>query len=78
MVELVLHGQAESYRTILQARCVPTRGYYSGEGRGRIPWGMGGWLSVGGSLTHFFACPITVDDIKLVGVAVGSADGQQT
>jgi hypothetical protein len=41
------------------------------------PWGMGGWITVGGKLLHYFAVPITWEDEKLFGVRIGTADGQQ-
>ena len=39
------------------------------------PWGLGGWLSVGGRLTHFFSCPVTADDHRIL--RVKGKDGQQ-
>ena len=41
------------------------------------PWGLGGWLSVGGRITEYFACPITADDIARYGHAIGCNKGQQ-
>ena len=41
------------------------------------PWGMGGWLTVDGHYTHYFAVPITPADAKLYGVEIGTAAGQQ-
>ncbi len=41
------------------------------------PWGMGGWLSVNGAITHFFACPVTADDEQVFGHSIGSSSGQQ-
>ena len=38
---------------------------------------MGGWLSVDGTITHFFACPVTPDDEAIYGHAVGRSTGQQ-
>ena len=29
------------------------------------PWGMGGWLSIDGSITKFFACRLTEDDARI-------------
>jgi hypothetical protein len=41
------------------------------------PWGMGGWLTIGGRLKNYFAIPITADDVRLYGVDIGTAEGQQ-
>jgi hypothetical protein len=41
------------------------------------PWGMGGWLTIGGWLMNYFAVPITAADEALYGVSIGTADGQQ-
>ena len=41
------------------------------------PWGLGGWLSIYGRITHYFACPITVEDVDKFKVPIGTADGQQ-
>ena len=41
------------------------------------PWGMGGWLSINGATTHFFACPVSPQDEEIYGHAVGSSTGQQ-
>ena len=41
------------------------------------PWGMGGWLTIDGVLTHYFASPITPDDVKRYKMKVGDSDGQQ-
>jgi hypothetical protein len=41
------------------------------------PWGMGGWLSVDGAITHFFACAVTSQDEAIYGHAIGSSSGQQ-
>ena len=39
------------------------------------PWGLGGWLSVGGKLTHYFSCPVTPDDNRIL--RVSGKNGQQ-
>ncbi len=41
------------------------------------PWGLGGWLSVDGVITHYFACPISDEDQSIYSIASGIADGQQ-
>ena len=41
------------------------------------PWGMGGWLTINGAITHYFGCPVTEDDAQKYGFAVGDSDGQQ-
>ena len=41
------------------------------------PWGLGGWLSIDGVVTHYFACPITKEDVSMFSTPTGSADGQQ-
>ena len=38
-------------------------------------WGMGGWIAVGGTITHFFACPISSDDQRIL--KVKGKEGQQ-
>ena len=39
------------------------------------PWGLGGWLSVDGKITHYFACAVSSDDHRILGVQ--GKDGQQ-
>ena len=41
------------------------------------PWGMGGWLTIGGKFVHHFACPISEEDTKMFGIPTGTAEGQQ-
>ncbi len=41
------------------------------------PWGMGGWLSINDTITHYFACPVTPDDASIFGHEIGSSTGQQ-
>ena len=41
------------------------------------PWGMGGWLSVDGNITHYYACDVSDDDAEIYGHAIGSSTGQQ-
>ncbi len=41
------------------------------------PWGIGGWLSVDGFITHYFACSISPEDEKIFSVAAGIPEGQQ-
>ena len=41
------------------------------------PWGMGGWLTIDGLITHFFACPVDDSDVQLLGVERGTSVGQQ-
>jgi hypothetical protein len=41
------------------------------------PWGMGGWLSYNGTVTHYFSCPVTTDDASIYGHPIGCSTGQQ-
>ena len=42
------------------------------------PWGMGGWLSIDGIITKFFACKLSVDDARIFDEKLdGSCTGQQ-
>ena len=41
------------------------------------PWGLGGWLSVNGVITQYFASPITADDETKYGHHIGDNKGQQ-
>ena len=41
------------------------------------PWGLGGWLSINGAITHYFGCPVTPSDAEKYGFAIGDSDGQQ-
>jgi hypothetical protein len=41
------------------------------------PWGLGGWLSRDGVITHFFASPITTEDQEIYSMASGTPEGQQ-
>ena len=38
---------------------------------------MGGWLSVDGTITHYYACDVSKDDAEIYGHAIGSSTGQQ-
>ena len=42
------------------------------------PWGLGGWLSVDGTITHFFSTPVSQHDLDIFKMQRGSCDGQQT
>ena len=46
-------------------------------GTGASPWGLGGWLSFGGRITHFFACPVASEGAAMFKITIGTADGQQ-
>ena len=46
-------------------------------GTGASPWGLGGWLAVDGQVTHYFACPVSKEDVGVFEVPIGSSDGQQ-
>ena len=41
------------------------------------PWGLGGWLSIDGSITQYFASPLTKDDSDKYGILLADAMGQQ-
>ena len=41
------------------------------------PWGLGGWISVGGRIVEYFSCPITALDVARYGHAIGCNKGQQ-
>ena len=42
------------------------------------PWGMGGWLSIDGTIKNFFACKLSVDDARIFDEKLdGSCTGQQ-
>ena len=41
------------------------------------PWGLGGWLSIDGSITQYFASPLTKEDSDKYGIPLGDAVGQQ-
>ena len=41
------------------------------------PFGMGGWLTIDGILTNYFATDITEADEKMYGCPRGDSDGQQ-
>ena len=41
------------------------------------PWGNGGWLSKDGAITHYFAGPITDEDVDFLQIAAGASEGQQ-
>jgi hypothetical protein len=41
------------------------------------PWGLGGWLSIDGTITHYFACPISAEDQSIYSMPSGCAEGQQ-
>ena len=41
------------------------------------PWGLGGWLSVNGVITQYFASPLTQDDSDKFKLPLADACGQQ-
>ena len=41
------------------------------------PWGMGGWLTIGGVLKHYYACPVTKEDVARYKMPIGDSNGQQ-
>ena len=41
------------------------------------PWGLGGWLSVGGAFVSWFACSVTAEDSDILDVEIGSPRAQQ-
>ena len=41
------------------------------------PWGLGGWLSVNGVITQYFASPLTKEDSDKFGLPLADACGQQ-
>jgi len=41
------------------------------------PWGMGGWLSIDGAITHYFADMVTQADADKYGFKIGDSNGQQ-
>ena len=41
------------------------------------PWGIGGWLAVNGTITHYFASQLTNEDAKKFSCPLENADGQQ-
>ena len=42
------------------------------------PHGLGGWLSIDGAITHYFASPVIDDGLHLFKLERGSCEGQQT
>ena len=42
-----------------------------------LPWGLGGGLSIDGAITHYFGSPVTSEDEKKYGFAIGDSNGQQ-
>ena len=42
------------------------------------PWGLGGWLSVNHTITHYYYCPIGDYDKFLYNLTLGACEGQQT
>ena len=42
-----------------------------------ISLGDGGWLAIDGVITHYFATPLTQDDIDKYKMPIGEAKGQQ-
>ena len=42
------------------------------------PWGLGGWLSMNGTITHYFACPVSNEDLHIFDIERGSCTAQQT
>ena len=41
------------------------------------PWGLGGWLARNGVIAHFFHCPVSIHDTKILGIEYGSHESQQ-
>jgi hypothetical protein len=41
------------------------------------PWGLGGWLSVNGRITHYYHSPVTADDKAIFSLKDGGCEGQQ-
>ena len=41
------------------------------------PWGLGGWIAIDGTIIEYFSSPITKDDVRKYGYAVGESAGQQ-
>ena len=41
------------------------------------PWGLGGWYCVNGSISHYYHCPISDEDLSIFELQRGSCDGQQ-
>lgn len=41
------------------------------------PLAMGGWLYIDGVITHYFATPLTQEDVGKYDMPIGEAEGQQ-
>ena len=42
------------------------------------PWGLGGWMAIDGTITRYFSCPVSEDDLTIFSIERGSCEGQQT
>ena len=42
------------------------------------PWGLGGWMSRDGVITHYFSSPVSNFDLSLFNLTRGSCEAQQT
>ena len=38
---------------------------------------MGGWITISGIITHFFACPVDEGDVSKLGLLYGTSSSQQ-
>ena len=56
---------------------------YSGTGKAveigtdASPWGMGGWMTISGMITHTIACPVDEGDVSKLGLLYGTSSSQQ-
>ena len=41
------------------------------------PWGLGGWMSRNGRITHYYHCAVSAHDIDILGIESGSSESQQ-
>lgn len=41
------------------------------------PWGLGGWMSLNGHITHYFHSAVSSHELSIFGLTRGSCDGQQ-
>ena len=77
MVQHLLRRQRSQRRAVLlHRRLQPNR--HGGRDRHRcISLGLGGWLSVDGSITEYFATQLTQADSEKFGIPLADACGQQ-
>jgi hypothetical protein len=75
--ELFFTGRSLSIERVFTIEAFLRQGTKVEIGTDASPWGMGGWLTIGGQYVHYFAVPITAEDAKLYAVDIGSAAGQQ-